>query len=117
MSDERPGPEALSDDTRDREPAGDHADNPAAAGLRSDLGGTGTGTSGVSPGGDAAVREAAVQTQDREGEPPAGQGTGAGGGYGVGSGASSGGSGEGTEPAGDDAETNWLREAGGGPEN
>lgn len=116
MTDERPGPDALSDDARDREPLRDRADNPSEAGTRSDLGGTGSGASGVSPGGDA-VREAAVQTQDREGTPPGGQGTSAGGGYGVGSDSSSGGSGEGTERAGEEAETDWLRNAGGGPEN
>lgn len=117
MTDERPGPDALSDDVRDREPLRDRADNPPEAGTRSDLGGTGSGTSGASPGGDAAVREAALPTQDREGTPPGGQGTSSGGGYGVGSDASSGGSGEGTERAGEEAETDWLRNAGGGPDN
>jgi hypothetical protein len=117
VTDERPGPDALSDDARDREPLRDRADNPPEAGTRSDLGGTGTGDSGASPGGDAAVREAAVQTQDREGRPPGGQGTSSGGGYGVGSDASSGGSGEGTERAGEETETEWLRDAGGGPDN
>jgi hypothetical protein len=117
VTDQRPGPDALSDDTRDREPLRDRADNPPEAGTRSDIGGTGSGASGATPGGDAAVRETAVRTQDREGEPPAGQGTGASGGYGVGSGASSGGSGEGTERAGEEAETEWLRDAGGGPDN
>jgi len=48
VTDERPGPDALSDDTRDREPLRDRADNPPEAGIRSDLGGTGTGASGVS---------------------------------------------------------------------
>ncbi len=117
MTDERPGPDALSDDTREREPLRDRADTPPDDGIRSDLGGTGSGAAGVSPGNDAAVRERAVVGQDREGEPPAGQGTGAGGGYGVGSGRSSGGTGEGTQTSGDDEETNWLRDAAGGPDN
>lgn len=116
MTGERPGPDALSDDTRDREPLRDRADNPPEAGIRSDHAGTGTNAAGAAPGGDEAVRDTAVQAQDREGEPPAGQGTGAGGGYGVGSGRGSGGSGEGTRPAGDDAETKWLRDASGGPD-
>ena len=115
MTDQRPGPDALSDDTRDREPLRDRADNPPEEGTRSDLGGTGSGASGVSPGGEA-VRDAALQTQDREGEPPGGQATSSGGGYGVGSDASSGGSGEGTERAGEEAETDWLRDAAGGPD-
>jgi hypothetical protein len=60
-------------------------------------------------------REVALRAQDRETEPPGGQATSAGGGYGVGSGGGSGGSGEATEPAGDDSETTWLRDATGGP--
>jgi hypothetical protein len=107
----------LSDDTRDREPLRDRADHPPEEGTRSDNAGTGTTAAGASPGGSEAVRESAVRAQDREGEPPAGQGTGAGGGFGVGSDRGSGGSGEGTRPAGEDAETDWLRDAPGGPDH
>jgi hypothetical protein len=94
MSGEHPGPRAMSDDTREREPLRDRADNPAEAGTRSDHAGTGAASSGVAPGGQA---------------------TSAGGGYGVGSERGSGGTGEGTQPAGDDSETEWLRDASGGP--
>ena len=114
MSTDRPGPNAMSDDTREREPLRDRADNPAEAGTRSDHAGTGTAPTGVAPGGSVR-EELAVRAQDRETEPPGGQATSAGGGYGVGSDRGSGGSGEGTRPAGDDPETDWLREAPGGP--
>ena len=46
---------------------------------------------------------------------PTGDATGAAGGYGTGSERSSGGSGEGRHDAGDDPETDWLREAPGTP--
>jgi len=116
VTSERPGPEPLSDDTREREPLRDRADLPAEEGTRSDHAGTSTTAAGASPGGDEAVSETAVQANDREGEPPAGQATGAGGGYGVGSDQGSGGTGEGVRPAGEDAETGWLRDAPGGPD-
>lgn len=96
MSTDQPGPNAMSDDTREREPLRDRADNPAEAGTRSDHAGTGATSAGVAPGGQA---------------------TSAGGGYGVGSERGSGGSGEGTRPAGDDPETDWLRDAPGGPDS
>ncbi len=120
MTDDRPGPDALSDDDREREPLRDQpeADFPAEEGTRSDHAGTSNSLAGVTPGGTEAVRETELRAQDREGEPPAGQGTGAGGGYGVGSFRSSGGTGEGTQTAGSDDETSWLRGAtGGGPEH
>jgi hypothetical protein len=48
-------------------------------------------------------------------EPPGGMGSSAGGGHGTGSDTqSSGGTGEGVAPAGDDAETEWLRRVGQG---
>jgi hypothetical protein len=59
-------------------------------------------------------REDDPEPQRADKEPPGGQATSAGGGYGVGSASGSGGSGEATEPAGDDAETTWLRQAPGG---
>lgn len=96
MSTDQPGPNAMSDDTREREPLRDRADNPAEAGTRSDHAGTGATSAGVAPRGQA---------------------TSAGGGYGVGSERGSGGSGEGTRPAGDDPETDWLRDAPGGPDS
>ena len=114
MSGERPGPNAMSDDTREREPLRDRADNPAVAGTRRDHAGTGATPAGAAPGGSAQERDMALRAQDRETQPPSGQATSAGGGYGVGSDRGSGGSGEGTRPAGDDAETDWLRDAPGG---
>lgn len=111
MTDRHPGPDPASDDQREREPLRDRADLPSEEGTRSDHGGTSATSSGVRPGGSEAVRAGAVQAQDREGEPPAGQATGAGGGYGVGSEHGSGGSGEGVDPAGSDEETGWLRDA------
>ena len=78
MTGERPGGAAMGDDTREREPLRDPADN-------------------------------------GEGTPPGGQATSSGGGYGVGSERGSGGTGEGTRPAGEDSETDWLRQADGGP--
>ena len=115
MTSDAPGPQAMSDDHREREPLRDRADRPAEGGTRSDHAGTGGGPAGVTPGGSEAVRETELRTQDREGRPPAGQATSSGGGYGVGSEGGSGGSGEGTRPAGDDAQTDWLRDAEGGP--
>src|SRR5688572_21937015 len=74
----------------------------------------------VDPGSDAST-ETAGHVQDRETQPPAGSATGASGGYGVGSDRSSGGSGEPTANPDDrrattaDDQTEWLREADGGP--
>ena len=77
--------------------------------------GTGAPSAGVAPGGSQPGGEMALRAQDRETQPPGGQATSAGGGYGVGSERGSGGSGEGTRPAGDEPETDWLRDAPGGP--
>jgi hypothetical protein len=81
---------------------------------------TGTTGSQVDPGNDAST-ESAGHAKDRETQPPAGSGTGASGGYGVGSDRSSGGSGEppganqdGLATTADD-QTEWLRQADGGP--
>ena len=114
MSGDQPGPNAMSDDTREREPLRDRAENPAGAGTRSDHAGTGATSAGVAPGGSGQERDMALPARDRETQPPGGQATSAGGGYGVGSERGSGGSGEGTRPAGDDPETDWLRDAPGG---
>jgi hypothetical protein len=59
VSDQRPGPDGSSDDTREREPVGDGADQPAAEGTRSDHAGTSGTLAGVTPGGWEAVREMA----------------------------------------------------------
>ena len=114
MSGDLPGPKAMSDDTREREPLRDRADNPAEAGTSSDHAGSGATSAGAAPGGSQQERDMAVRAQDRETQPPSGQATSAGGGYGVESERGSGGSGEGTRSAGDDPETDWLRDAPGG---
>ena len=74
----------------------------------------------VDPGSRAST-DMAGHAQDRESQPPAGQATGASGGYGVGSDRSAGGSGEpdagGTgQPTTADDQTEWLRDAPGGPD-
>ncbi len=114
----------MSDDLREREPRRDQADFPPEEGTRSDHAGTGTGVTGPAPaGGDpkavgdrpAGDPEALADGPIGDPEPPSGMGTAAGGGYGVGSDRqSSGGTGEGQAPAGDDAQTDWLRGADGG---
>jgi hypothetical protein len=75
----------------------------------------------VDPGASAST-ENPGHVQDRETQPPAGEATGAGGGFGVGSDRSAGGSGE-PDPGGtgearptSDDQTEWLREAPGGPQ-
>jgi hypothetical protein len=60
VSERRPGPDASSDDTRERAPVGDGADQPAAEGTRSDHAGTSGTLAGVSPGGSAADGDAPV---------------------------------------------------------
>jgi len=106
----------MSDDLRERDPRPVGADFPAEDGLRSDLGGTSATINGASPGG-AGARESALPEGDHETEPPSGQLSGAGGGYGVGSDrGSSGGSGEGTEAAGQETETDWLRSEASAPQ-
>ena len=103
----------MSDDLREREPLRDQGDLPGEDGLRSDHAGTGTGVTGPAPAGDDPERIA----QGPAGDPghPTGMGKTAGGGYGSGSDIqSSGGTGEG-QPAGEDAQTDWLRTAEGTP--
>ncbi|HET9458035.1 MAG TPA: hypothetical protein VFO78_11870 [Candidatus Limnocylindrales bacterium] len=75
----------------------------------------------VDPGA-AASTDNPGHAQDRETQPPAGQATGSGGGFGVGSDRSAGGSGE-PDPGGtgeasptSDDQTEWLRDAPGGPD-
>ena len=114
----------MSDDLREREPRRDQGDFPAEDGTRSDHAGTGAGVVGPAPGGGdpkgvgdrpAGDPEALAGGPAGGDEPPSGMGTSAGGGYGVGSDRqSSGGTGEGQAPAGDDAQTDWLRSAKGG---
>lgn len=75
----------------------------------------------VDPGSEAST-DMAGHAQDRETQPPAGQATGASGGYGVGSDRSAGGSGEPDEgrsgrPTTADDQTEWLRDAPGGPDD
>lgn len=94
----------MTDDQRPRDAHADDEALPAGEGLRSDQAGTSApgSVTGPAPGGGA---------RDRETLPPTGQGTASGGGYGVGSDrASSGGSGEGQQPAGEDEQTQWLRQ-------
>jgi hypothetical protein len=76
----------------------------------------------VDPGASAST-ETAGHVQDRESLPPAGQATGASGGYGVGSDRSGGGSGEPADATNPEQattaeeQTDWLREAPGGPDD
>jgi hypothetical protein len=106
----------MSDDLREREPLRDRSDFPEEEGTRSDHAGTGTGIVGPAPSGGDPERHAERVAEGPAGneEPPGGMGTAAGGGHGTGSDKSSGGSGEGETVAGEDPETDWLREAGGG---
>lgn len=105
--------EPSSDDTREREPLRDQADFPAEEGVRGDLAGTSASVAGVAPGGDV-VQETAERTEEVDPHAPGEQATGSSGGYGVGSAQGSGGTGEGIHQAGEDPETEWLRDAPGG---
>jgi hypothetical protein len=99
----------MSDDLREREPARDMADDPAQEGLRSDHAGTSAGLAAPAPPQPGAEGERPLP--DRPTDPPTGQATSAGGGYGSGSDrASSGGSGDAQAPAGEDPQTDWLRD-------
>ncbi|MFP5343190.1 MAG: hypothetical protein ACLGIJ_09725 [Candidatus Limnocylindria bacterium] len=81
---------------------------PAEDGLRSDHAGTGDGVVGPAPAGGDPERVAEGPAGDED--PANGAGTTAGGGYGVAADRpSSGNSGEGQVPAGEDAQTQWLR--------
>ena len=81
----------MSDDLREREPERTQGDDPTIEGTPSDHAGTGGGVAGPAPGGGTAT--------------PAGGGDGATGDRG-GPGDS-----EGRDPAGEDPQTEWLREA------
>ena len=99
----------MSDDLREREPLRDRADNPPEDGTRSDQAGTGFGTAGPAPAGGDPERIAQGPAADPEA--PGGAGATASGGYGSASDrSSSGGSGDGESGAGEDPETDWLRQ-------
>ena len=85
-------------------------------GIRNDHAGTGVGVNGPAPGGDDPSRaERLAEGPAGNVEPLGGLGTSAGGGHGTGSDKqSSGGTGEGRSGAGEDPETDWLRQAPGG---
>jgi len=89
-------------------PAQDQDELPPTEGIRQAQAGTGAGVVGPAPaGGDP---EALAESPAGNPEPPSGAGATAGGGYGVASERpSSGNSGEGETPAGEDAQTQWLR--------
>ena len=85
---------------------------PAADGTRSDAG-TATSAAGAAP--KAGEPDAGAHTTPPNADLPSGDATGAGGGYGSGSAErSSGGTGDGEVNAGDDPQTDWLRDAPGG---
>ncbi len=104
----------MSDDVRERDPQRDQGDVPLEDGIRSDPAGAGAGVVGPAPGGGDP--ENVAQSPAGDPEPPSGAGKTAGGGYGSGSDRqSSGGTGEAQAPAGDDAQTDWLRSTGDAP--
>jgi len=105
----------MSDRERDVGQTGDEIDTLPRAGLRSDQAGSSASLAGPAPGGDADAGETGTTETRSDPHVPAGDATGAAGGYGTGSEHSSGGTGEGALPAGDDPETDWLREAPGKP--
>jgi hypothetical protein len=111
-------------DTQERRHDDDHAQDlarPEEEGVRSDNAGTTASgsVSGPAPAGGQGGSDVGSGTEvsgnaganDPTALPPTGQGTAAGGGHGVGSDRmSSGGSGEGVTDAGDDPQTEWLRQ-------
>jgi len=105
----------------DRQPVhgqtGDEIDTIPGPGNRSDQAGSSASLAGPAPGGAAITRDTDLTETRSDPDVPAGDATGAGGGYGTGSERSSGGTGEGGASAGDDPETDWLREAPGGPKD
>ena len=104
----------MSDDLREREPLRDQGDLPPREGIRSDHAGTGAGVAGPAPAGGDPEKVAGGPAGDPGA--PSGAGKTAGGGYGSGSDRqSSGGTGEAQAPAGDDAQTDWLRSMGDDP--
>lgn len=95
-------------DEHDQAPAQADDELPPREGIRSDSAGSGSGVVGPAPaGGDPEQR---VDDPAADPDPVSGAGATAGGGYGVASERpSSGNSGEGETPAGEDAQTQWLR--------
>ena len=106
----------MSDETRRAKAPGDETDiEPAQEGTRSD--GAGTGTSEVGAAPNAGQGDPSARGTQSDQHVPAGDATGASGGYGTGSAnRSSSGTGEGETEAGSDPQTDWLREASGGPD-
>jgi len=102
----------MTDRNRPAEETGDEIDTLPRPGTRSDHAGSGSSVAGPAPAAGGGARET-----PSEPHVPGGQGTGAGGGFGTGSAQSSGGTGEGQYRAGDDPETDWLRDAPGGPDS
>jgi hypothetical protein len=103
----------MNDDLRERESVPERAEFPPEDGTRSDHAGTGTGVSGPAPAGGDPERIAEGPAADED--PASGMGATAGGGYGVAAERpSSGNSGDGTQSAGTDPQTEWLRHADGG---
>jgi hypothetical protein len=101
------GPDHLGDET-DIEPAG--------PGIRSDNAGTSRSPTGPAP--QAGAADPSARGTQSEPTVPGGDATGASGGYGTGSAKrSSSGTGEGQTDAVDDPQTEWLRDAPGGPES
>jgi hypothetical protein len=97
-----------AEDKDENRPAEDKDELPPPEGVRSDHAGTGAGVVGPAPAGGEP--EAIPDSPAGDPEPPSGAGATAGGGYGVASERpSSGNSGEGETPAGEDAQTQWLR--------
>jgi hypothetical protein len=107
----------VTESTRPARPAAEETDiEPTAPGTRSDQAGEGASVVGPAPGGGQADPSAQEATRS-DPEIPTGDATGASGGYGTGSSdRSSSGTGEGQTDSGNDPETDWLREAAGGPD-
>lgn len=98
----------MRDQHDDDRPAEAEDELPAEDGLRSDHAGTGDGVVGPAPAGGDPEHVAEGPAGDED--PASGAGATAGGGYGVAAERpSSGNSGEGQTPAGEDAQTQWLR--------
>ena len=116
----------MSDDLREREPRRQDGDDPTIEGTRSDGAGTGSGVTGPAPAGgepDQVIHddrerddpERVASSPAGDSEAPGGALSPAGGGYGSASDRpSSGGSGDGTQNAGVEDSTRWLRDAPGG---
>lgn len=101
----------MSDSERSVGQTGDEIDTMPGPGRRSDHAGSSASMTGPAPNGGAAGDSDASSETRSNPHVPAGNATGASGGFGTGSERSSGGTGEGQISAGDDPETEWLREA------